>query len=536
MLLAAPALVLTHRAPRAPLTAARAIQIATTNPLSVKALKGVRYDHVTAAPVDSQLERVSFFDGARIAGEVAVRRNGTVWQPVDFTKAAVPYGDWLAYQPAVLVLLGALFVLVAGVTPFRRMRNLDVAATLALVVPVVLLQYRYVAASVIAAAPPLLYLLSRLSWMVLGSSRAPAPVTPLFDRFSRRLAIEQRVRLLRLVLGAVALVLVMVTVSSPAPVDVVSAVMEGATKLIHGVLPYGHMPGDVVHGDTYPFLSYVLYTPFAAVAPVRSSWDSVDGVLGFTALVALAVAAGLFKAVAGARAARPRPPHVEIAGLRAALTWLSFPPLLITVSTGTTDVVLAAMLLFAVLLWRAPAASSGLLAAAAWFKLAPAAVLPIWLAPLRGRRLGAAIAAIVAVCALMVAGLLAVGGTGGPAAMLHAVGYQFSRGSPQSLWSALGLGGLQPLAQAGALALVVALALHLHRHPELAQRWRMAAAAGAVLIAAQLVTDYWAFLYLVWIVPLLALSALSAATEEAAAQPASETTPIPGLAPIPAGK
>ena len=28
--------------------------------------------------------------------------------------------------------------------------------------------------------------------------------------------------------------------------DFIRAVMEGATKLLHGLLPYGHMPGDVI--------------------------------------------------------------------------------------------------------------------------------------------------------------------------------------------------------------------------------------------------------------------------------------------------
>ena len=71
------------------------------------------------------------------------------------------------------------------------------------------------------------------------------------------------------------------------PVDVIYAVMEGATKLIHGVLPYGHLPPGVIHGDTYPILSYALYTPLALVAPVSSLWDSVDGGLAVAVLAAL---------------------------------------------------------------------------------------------------------------------------------------------------------------------------------------------------------------------------------------------------------
>ena len=35
--------------------------------------------------------------------------------------------------------------------------------------------------------------------------------------------------------------------------------------LVHGTLPYGHMPGDVFHGDVYPLLSYAVYAPLALV-------------------------------------------------------------------------------------------------------------------------------------------------------------------------------------------------------------------------------------------------------------------------------
>ena len=115
---------------------------------------------------------------------------------------------------------------------------------------------------------------------------------------------------------------------------------EGATKLIHGVLPYGHMPGDVIERDTYPLLSYALYAPIAAVAP-------------------------------------------------------------------------------------------------------------------------------------------------------------------QSSWAALGIERLQPLSQACLLALIVSAAVRFRRNPELANdRTRITAIAAAILIGLQLVAGYWAFLYLVWVVPL----------------------------------
>jgi hypothetical protein len=183
---------------------------------------------------------------------------------------------------------------------------------------------------------------------------------------------------------------------------------------------------------------------------------------------------------------------------------------LIIASTGTTDVVLAAMLAFAVLLWRRPAASMAVLAVAGWFKLSPFALVPLWLAPLRGPRLLAAIAAFVGVSAAALGLVVALGGAGGPASMAHAVAYQLDRSSLQSPWTALGIVRWQPLGQAGVLALIAAAATRLVRDRELGtDRARVAALSGAILVALQLVANYWSFLYLAWTVPLVVASLLA---------------------------
>ena len=69
------------------------------------------------------------------------------------------------------------------------------------------------------------------------------------------------------------------------------------------------------------------------------------------------------------------------------------------------------------------------------------------------------------------------------------------------------------------LSLIVTFGLCFHARPELgASRQRIAAAAAATLIAVQLVADYWAFLYLAWVIPLLALTVF--------AQPALERSRV----------
>ena len=129
---------------------------------------------------------------------------------------------------------------------------------------------------------------------------------------------------------------------------------------------------------------------------------------------------------------------------------------------------------------------------------------------LRGRRLMTALVAIALVSLSSLALLLVVGGARGPSEMVHAVGYQFSRGSLQSVWSALHIEELQPLGQACVVGLVAGAVVKLRREPWIAlDRVRMAALTAAILIGVQLAADYWAFLYVVWVIPLVGVSLLA---------------------------
>ena len=511
---------LTRHTVRPPLPRAQAVAVALKSARVDRVLRRHRWDRIEVSAVDDQLDRVTFLQGGQVVAEVAVKRDHSIVEALDFQALAVPYGDWIAYEPAVLVLLGALFVLATAVGPWRRLRNLDVAMALTLLSPVVLLQHRYVAASVIAALPGLLYLAARSAGLAFSGCRAVGPSVPLLEVLTPGWETQRRVRLLRLLLLAMAVIFVMVSVSSIDAVDVLYAVMEGATKLLHGVLPYGHMPGDVIHGDTYPLLSYAVYVPLAWLSPVQSVWDSVDIGLGLTVAATLLIAWSIRRVVtAGVGPSTSRmAPERELAGLRSALAWLAFPPVLVIASSGTSDVILAAMLVLAVLLWRRPGVCTALLSAAAWFKLAPLALLPIRLAPLRGRRLLTGLGGVAVVSVPLVALLIGLGGLGGVKEMLHAISFQFSRGSEQSVWSALGISGLQPLGEGAVLALIAAAVVRLRRDPALAEdRQRIAALTVAILVGLQLVANYWAFLYLVWVVPLLAMSVLG--------QPAGVTVP-----------
>jgi hypothetical protein len=102
--------------------------------------------------------------------------------------------------------------------------------------------------------------------------------------------------------------------------------------------------------------------------------------------------------------------------------------------------------------------------------------------------------------------------------MLHAIAYQADRRTLHSPWTLLGIEWLQPLGQAAVLALVAAATVRVRRDAALAKDpLRLAALAGAVLLGLQLTGNYWAYLYLAWVVPCIVVGLLADAPQPAPA-------------------
>jgi hypothetical protein len=491
--------------PRPPISDAAAARAVQEHPREASALaRGQQWTRVSVTAVDPETARVAFFDGPEILAEAAVAADGTIERFVDHRSLDAPYGAPLTHEPWLIALGCVAFLLVTAVLPLRRLRNLDVLALLALVVPLLLLDAHLVVASTLAAVPPLAWLAGRCAWFALGARSAdPPPQRPLLDALTPSWDEGARTRVLRIAVGAAGAAVAMVTISAPFTVDVGQAVMEGGTLLLQGTLPYGDMmPGDVFHGDTYPILSYLAYAPLAALMPVRDEWDVANGALIVAALSALAVAWMLIRSV----------------DLRAALAWLVYPPVIVAASSGTSDLLLAALLVSALVLSRRRVASTGLLIAAGWFKLVPFALLPVWLARLRGRSLAAALGLLAGSALATLALLIALGGWGAPAQMLDAMTFQLERRTLHSPWALLGIEWLQPLAQAAVLALVAGATVRTWREPTLMDDpARLAALAGAVLLGLQLSGHYWTYLYLAWAVPCVVLALLADAPRPATA-------------------
>ncbi len=512
--LAWPALIAMHHSARAVVPKQVALEHVRRDAAATRILSAIKWTRYDVTAVDHRYEMLGFYRGPTLLATIGVGWSGrvVVLDRNDLSTQHYSFGSGIANEARVLLGLSVFFVLMTAVWPLRRLRNVDVLVAAGSALSIVLFNDLTLDRMANVSYALLGYFALRCAWTALGSPRSPLPSEPLLDHLTASWSTARRLRLMRLLAASAALVTAMVGLSSLHVVDVGYAVMEGATAIVHGQLPYGHIP-DVLHGDTYPIGSYLLYVPFAGLSPVHSQWDDADFTLVVAVVAALAAAWGLSRL-----ALRERRPHrgrrrseaEEILALRGAAAWLTFPPLLVTASSGTTDVVLAALLVGALVWWRRPAISGGLLAGAVWFKLIPVVLAPLWLARLRGASLARAVTALLALSVAMVALLLGLGGPGALSAMVHAMSFQLTRQSPHTVWWLYGSVPVQQLVQALTLALILGAAVRLRRDRELANdRARFAALCGAVVLGCQISGNYWTFMYLVWAFPFLAASLLA---------------------------
>jgi hypothetical protein len=223
---------------------------------------------------------------------------------------------------------------------------------------------------------------------------------------------------------------------------------------------------------------------------VRNGFDVGDGALWVAAVCALAASLALARA----------------GGRRLAIAFLAFPPVMVAASSGSNDVVTAALVAGALALGTRAGTSSAALTVAGWVKLAPLAALPLWAAR-GGRRAVAGAATVTAVTAALV---LVLGGAAGFAEMLRALSFQSERGSLTSVWALMDVPRAQIAFQAAVITGVALAAVRAWRDRELAADPRRVAALGAaLLIAVQLAANNWSVTYLAWVFPLAAVALLS---------------------------
>ncbi len=447
------------------------------------------YDHVKVIAFDRDNARVSFFNGSRAVAEVAVEPSGKVLASQLFNDEYVRAGPGEIQSWFALLIGAVIFLLLIATKPLVSLRNADLLAFALLATTIWMLNERLFGMSVIVGTLLMGYLLARCLQLARGvTAEQRGEFLVGFGADSKRIS--------ALIAGAAAVLAVIVTIPGGQVGDVAIASVSGATTMLDGTLPYGHVIDGIVHGDTYPIFAYVLYAPAALIWPIRDLFDNLDGGLWIAAVSMLAAAWAIFRS--GKESV-----DAEF-GLRHAAAWFIFPPVLVTAAAGANDLPTAALIAWAVAAFAFAGRSTGWLSAAAWAKVVPVFILPLWLARFRGGDLQRALIGPIVLTGAMLILLLALGGFDAIHRMIDAITFQSERGSQICIWTVLGAPALQLIAQAAAFALAAASAVAVWRIESLAQSLpRVAALAAATLLAFQIGASYWSYAYLPWVYPLL---------------------------------
>jgi hypothetical protein len=427
---------------------------------------------VHVIPFDQHDWRVTYTDGPRAVLDAAVGPRGEVDAVEMRPPGSHPPGSKTVWSPAVLLLFAALFMLALARRPLASLQNADVLViAVGFTLSALLLDARLVGPHVFTGA-------ATLAWIAVRCAQAG------FGRTRARVVTTAQPSIVTLACAGTAVAVLMLVVTATSPSDVALAHLLGATQLNHGGVPYGHLPDLVVHGDTYPLLSYVLFMPAAAISPVRDAFDSLDGALWTNAVAVLAAAALAWRFM----------------GRVHALAWLAFPPVLLAAAGGGNDVPAALFVVAAVVAYGRPLLTVALLTLAGWVKVVPAAGLVAVLVRRRTR------AGVLTAAAIVVAGLLAliaIGGTTAFADALRGMRFQFVRGSWYSIWQQSGTRTLQLAFQAATVAYAAVIAMYVHANRTTVTRTQAFAFGGSLVALLQIGANYWTYAYLPWLFPFI---------------------------------
>jgi hypothetical protein len=411
----------------------------------------------------------------------------------------------------------ALFM--AGLIDWRRplqMRTLDLAVVLSFVASLYAFNHGNIFWSTPLIYPPMVYLGARMTW--IGWRRSPRP----FHIGDRHLLI-----LVGLVFALMGFRLGLNNQDSNV-IDVGYAGVAGASRLMHGTLPYGHMPdssghpcggryfnGDpigyiqsdgrcespIASGDTYGPTVYLAYVPAVAAFGWSGKWDRLPAAHVAASAFDILAVVGLF--VAGWRFGSRR------LGVALAFAWAANPFTLYTLNMNSNDALVGALLAWTLAVLSFPAARGALLAAVGLTKFAPLAMVPLF-ASLRHR-----LATFIGfgVTALLLLSMLALDANGVSLFWHRTIDYQLGRVTPMSIWT---LGTYHPgwwdlrlvqhvLQVAAGLGVIALAVVPRHRKDAVA----VAAFAGAVVLAAQIVASYWFYPYVCWWLPAVMIALLA---------------------------
>jgi hypothetical protein len=369
--------------------------------------------------------------------------------------------------------------------------HLDLLMLLGFSISLALFNHATIGLSVPLVYPFLLYLLVRMLLLAAGRGRPRRPLRLLIPASWLAVAV---IFLVGFRIG--------LNVANSNVIDVGYAGVIGAHKLVHAQPLYGGWPSDNGSGDTYGPVAYYAYVPFLAIFGWSGRWDQLPAAHAAAIVFDLLALLGLF--VLGRRIRGPT------LGVVLAYAWASYPFTLWSLSSNTNDTLVAVLVIAALLVLTSAPARGVAGALAGLTKFGPLALAPLLMrgldAPRRRKR--SVVAYVLAYGATIFVAML-------PVLLdhnLHAfwrdtVSYQAGRVSPFSIWGLWG--GLrleQHVAEGAVVALAVAAAL-LPRRRTLVE---VAALGAAILIALQLVVNYWLYSYIVWFFPLVVVALFGA--------------------------
>jgi hypothetical protein len=428
--------------------------------------------------------------------------------------------------PYVWLPLAAIFLL--GLFDWRRkwrIVHLDLLVLLSFGISAIYFNAANIGVSVPLAYPPLVYLLARMLWVGFrGAGEGLRPSAP-----TAWLAIA----------GAFLLGFrIALNIADSGVIDVGYASVIGADRITHGQTVWGlnAFPSDNSFGDTYGPLNYYAYIPFELVLPWQGAWDNLPAAHAAAIFFDLATVAGLF--VLGRQLGGTR------LGVILGFAWVAYPFTDYALQSNSNDTLIAALLVWALVVFSSPIKRGALLALATLAKFAPLVLAPLFAAGERGLldRSDGLNGRALALPRLRALAFFSIAFIGGLALMLalpaiepglatfydRTVESQLDRSSPFSIWGqAHSLEWLQTVLKAFAVALALLVAL-VPRRRSLPQA---AALAAAVLIAVQLTAEHWFYLYIPWFFGL----AITGLVESLPGAPSTNggrgTTVAPGPAP-----
>jgi hypothetical protein len=439
--------------------------------------------------------------------------------------------------------IGFCVLFLVGLADLRRplsVRNLDLLVLLSFSVSLWFFNRGDIFTAVPLAYPPMAYLLVRMVWITWrGGPERSRAVWPVW----------------LLAAGAVFLTgfRVGLNLRDSNVIDVGYSGVIGAERIVHGEMPYGHMPkeGNLKpcgpadaegetrervqtngrcesaneRGDTYGPVAYEAYVPGWAIFGWSGKWDALPAAHATSVLFDLLALLGL--ALVGRRFGGAR------LGAALPFAWAAYPFTQYVSSSNTNDSIMPVFLIFGFWLVTSAFARGAFVALAGWTKFAALLLVPLWASYPEARRFSgkAVFAGGFALATAAAFSILLLEPSPAHAARIfwdRTFGWQVGRDSPFSVWGwgqyhAAGipdLGFLPP----GAVGLLVVGAIACYFVPRRKTALQLAALTGAVLIGFELTLTHWFYLYIPWFFPFVVFVVLAARRRRVEPAPVHDDT------------